>query len=113
MATVIDYNIDHRDLRLDVFPEAPICLVAHKNLRPSIFIYSAGSLYVHPVDITMLTEVLPPHFEASTAIYSYFKDVYLSPYELTKVMVIDIEIVNPLPDASTLCARIKIQPERI
>ena len=91
VAAVVDENINSGNPFLEGFPEAAILLISYENLRAFIRITFGGFLYVHTIDATLRTEVIPPHFEAPTAVYTYLKHMNIGPDKLTEMTMVNVK----------------------
>src|SRR5262245_31746968 len=87
--TIIDQNIDNRDLASERSPKFSICLVADEHLHAAPLITLACLLDIDTVDPAPGAKITLPHFEAAPAVNADFNDMDLSAYKLLKMLMID------------------------
>src|ERR1700730_6122346 len=107
MTTVIDDDVDVRNVPFEAVPKAAVCLVTDEHFRSIVFVCLAARLDVYAIDLACGSEVIFPHFQASTAVHADLQDVNSLASESTEVPVIDLKIMIPFPDTMALFASLK------
>src|ERR1700730_7079531 len=107
MTTVIDDDVDVRNVPFEAVPKAAVCLVTDEHFHSIVFVCLAGRLDVYAIDVARGSEVIFPHFQASTAVDADLQDVNSLASESTEVPVIDVKIMIPFPDTVALFAGLK------
>jgi GT2 family glycosyltransferase len=98
---IVDQHVDLRHFNAESSPECRVRLVPDEDRGPVAFVGATIRLDVDAVHAAALTEVVAPHFEASTAVDPDLHDVYLTTDEPCEVALINLEVVTPLPDAGS------------
>jgi hypothetical protein len=113
MATVVDHDVDLWDIPFEPLPEGPVCLVADEDFHGAVFVGFAGRFDVYAVNVARWSEIVPPHFQTSTAVNADLQEVNLSAPEFAEVPVIDLKIMIPFPNATPLSVGLEEPPQRI
>jgi|SRR6185312_17405857 len=108
VAPVVDYDIQQRDLLPDAPPKAAIRLIADQYLDTLALIAATCRLDVNPIDVRTGPKIVLPHIEAATAVNPDLHNVDIFISELFKVAVVNVEIMNPLPDAAATAVTFEV-----
>src|SRR5215469_16181018 len=107
MTAIIDNDIQRRNLLAKVLPEFAVFLITDKDFYAMALVFAAVWLDIHAIDVCFWAEIIPPHLKAAAAINTDLKDMDLLAAEALKVAIIDVEIMQPLPDTVAFGAGIK------
>lgn len=110
---VINDDVKHGNLFLQMPPESPVRLVADEDAEPVLFEGLATFINVHAHHRAFFPEIISPHLQAAAASHADFENANLPAPELGKVPVIDVKIMPPLADNFSRPVRVKIIPQRI
>src|SRR5215469_13366116 len=102
VSAIIDQYVETWNFVPDLLPESAVDLVADEDSGSVVLECFAGFAYIDSVHPALRAEIFPPHFETPAAIDAYLQDMNLFSNELLKVAMIDVEVVNPFPDSSSL-----------
>jgi len=69
---IIDDDIKEGNLLFEKRPEVAVCLVSHKNLYRIVPVYLTSLLDIYAIDSALWSEILFPHLETPTTVYSNF-----------------------------------------
>jgi hypothetical protein len=110
---VVHEDVDDGDTFLESSPEAGVPLVPDEDLGELVLVALARGLQVDSEDATTWAEVVPPHLEAAAAVNADLDDVHVTAHEFGEVAVVDVEVVEPLPDATPGTVTVEEIPERV
>src|SRR5215831_15301265 len=110
MASVVDDNIERRNVLLESPPKLSAGLISNIDLNPVRLICFARWLNIDPIDLAVLAEIVAPHLQTSTTVDAYFKNPCGSATESSKVAMIDIKIMSPFPYSGPFFPRHKEVP---
>lgn len=107
MPAIIDHSVEYGNLGAKPRPEIHIGLVADEDLSLRIFIDAARWFYINTVNGRSRPKIVSPHIEAATAVHSDFQYPGISVAKACKMLLIDVEIVLPLPDFTSVNAAVE------
>jgi hypothetical protein len=81
--------------------------------RVRILIHPALFIDIHPMNLTFLPKIVPPHRHAATAVDPNFDDGDGAAHKLLQVMMVRFKIMQPFPYASSFFDGIEIRSQRI
>src|SRR5580704_2711651 len=99
MTAVIDNNVYLRYFFLEPFPEGRVRLIADEDLDAVTRVGFAFFSYINSVNCAFWAKIVLPHFQAASAEDSDFNHVYFLADKLSKMPVINVEVVSEFPDA--------------
>jgi hypothetical protein len=109
VAAIVDEDVNPRMLMLESLPEPAIRLVAYRDARPIVLVHPARFLDVDAVDLALRAEILSPHRKAASAVNPDFEHVHLASHELAEMPMVELEVVDPFPDARTLPVGLEVR----
>jgi hypothetical protein len=82
MSTIINYDINERNLGAKLLPKFPVRLIADMHFDELALVRFAGRLYIHAVNRTRRAEVMSPHSQTPAAVNANFDDRDIAADEL-------------------------------
>jgi len=113
MAAVVYDDVHLRVAGEEVAPEGGVCLVADLDLDARALIGTARRLDVDPNDATVRAEARPPHVDAAAAVNADLDDGHRQAAEFSQVALVDVAVMQPLPDARSFVLAVQVDAERV
>jgi len=113
MAAVVYDDIEDRHRLAKFAPELAVSLVADEDLHLAALIDTAGRFDIDAIDMHFGTKIVAPHVQTSAAINADFKEVNLLIAKPVKMTVVNIEVVEPLPNAGAFGAVVEKIPQPV
>jgi len=102
VTTIIDQNVDGRDLLTQFAEKGAVRLIADENLGIGVSEFRATRVDIDPNNLGIWTEVISPKLEGATLISSDFEYDGLAVSESLKMLFIDCQIMNPLANEAPI-----------
>lgn len=102
VTTIIDQNVDGRDLLTQFAEKSAIRLIADENLGVGVSEFRATRVDIDANNLRIWTEVISPELEGATLISADFEHNGLAVSESLKMLFIDCQIMHPLADEAPI-----------
>jgi hypothetical protein len=110
--SVIDQDVQSRNLATKLSPEGATRLVADMNPRSLRLICLAARVEIYSVNRASLAEVAVPHSDAPAAEHPDLRDNRRAPSEPRQMAIVLLEVMAPLPHAWPAQVPVKQRFER-